>query len=137
MISMVPLVAIGIVIAIVVWYSLSRQGDNFMTTPAQRIFKSLTPQEYQAAYATRDHLLVDVRTPEEFASGHIPGAVNIALQTLPQQMATLPKEQPVVLYCRSGARSREAASMLSQGGFSDIYDLGGFIEWRAQGLPVS
>ncbi len=134
--SMVLLVAVGIVIALVVWYSLSHQEAS-SATHATRVSQSLTPQEYQAAYATRDHLLIDVRTPEEFASEHIPGAVNIALQTLPQQMATLPKEQPIVLYCRSGARSREAANILSQGGFDDIYNLGGIIEWRAQGLPVS
>lgn len=135
--SMVLLVAIGIVVVIAVWYSVSQQDNDSATMPAQRIFQSLTPQQYQAAYATRDHLLVDVRTPGEFASGHIPGAVNIALQTLPQQMAMLPKEQPIVLYCRSGARSREAAKLLTQGGFGEIYDLGGITEWRAQGLPVS
>ena len=134
--SMVLLVAVVIIIALVVWYSLSRQETN-SATPATRVSRHLTPQEYQATYATRDHLLIDVRTPEEFASGHIPGALNIALQTLPQQMATLPKEQPIVLYCRSGARSREAANILSQGGFDDIYNLGGIIAWRAQGLPVS
>lgn len=134
--SIVLLVAIGIVIALAIWYSLSHQ-ETSSEKPAWQVSQSLTPQEYQVAYATRDHLLIDVRTPEEFASGHIPGAVNIALPTLPQQMVTLPKEQPIVLYCRSGARSREAAKILSQGGFNDVYNLGGIIEWQAQGLPLS
>ncbi len=135
--SMIILVAIGIVVGIAVWYSVSHQDNDSATMAAPKISRHLTPQQYQSAYATRDHLLVDVRTPEEFASGHIPGATNIALQTLPRQMAMLPKDQPIVLYCRSGARSREAANILTQGGFSEIYDLGGITEWRAQGLPVS
>lgn len=124
---------IVIVVAIVVWYTMSHQNNQAATTSHQR----LTPQQYQATYATSDHLLVDVRTPEEFASGHIPGAVNIALQTLPQQMETLPKDRPIVLYCRSGARSSTAAKMLAQRGFDNIHDLGGLIKWRMQGLPVS
>jgi phage shock protein E len=95
------------------------------------------PQQYQTTYTPREHLLVDVRSPEEFATGHIPGAVNIALPNLPQRMATLPHDQPIILYCRSGARSHEAVKILAQGGFSDIHDLGGITEWRNQGLPVS
>jgi phage shock protein E len=126
-------VVVIVVVAIALWYSMSNQKNEDAANIAQRI----TPQQYQTGYATRDHLLVDVRTPEEFATGHIPGAVNIALQSLPQHMATLPHDQPIVLYCRSGARSREAVNILTQSGFNDIHDLGGITEWRNQGLPVS
>ena len=131
--SMVLILAIVIVVAIALWYAMASQKSDASTAITQH----LTPQQYQATYATRDHLLVDVRTPEEFATGHIPGATNIALQSLPQRMAALPHDQPVILYCRSGARSREAARMLIQNGFSDVHNLGGITEWRSQGLPVS
>jgi phage shock protein E len=130
---MVVIIALILVIAIVAWYVTVNQKNQSAITPHQR----LTPQQYQATYAPRDHLLVDVRSPEEFASGHILGAVNIALPSLPQQMATLPKDRPIILYCRSGARSRSAAHMLSESGFDNVYDLGGLIEWRAQGMMVS
>ncbi len=100
--GMLVIVAIAIVIVLAVWYSMADHGNKGGTIAHQRI----TPQEYQAGYAQRDHLLVDVRTAEEFGTGHIHGAVNIALPQLPQQMATLPKDQPVVLYCRSGARQQ-------------------------------
>ncbi|MCC6454563.1 MAG: rhodanese-like domain-containing protein [Caldilineaceae bacterium] len=130
---MIFIVVVILVIAIVAWYVTVNQKNQSAITPHQR----LTPQQYQTTYAPRRHLLVDVRSPEEFASGHIPGAVNIALPTLPQQMATLPKDRPIVLYCRSGARSSSAAQMLSKGGFDNVHDLGGLIDWRAQGMPVS
>ncbi len=131
--SISMIVIVVIVIAIAAWYVTANQKNQATLTPHQR----LTPQQYQSTYATRDHLLVDVRSPEEFASGHIPGAVNIALPGLPQQMATLPKDRPIILYCRSGARSNSAVQMLAQGGFENVHDLGGLIEWRAQGMPVS
>lgn len=122
-----------IVVAIVAWYTYSEQNKSKAMVSHQR----LTPQQYQTTYATSDHLLVDVRSPEEFASGHIPGAVNIALPELPQRISTLPQDRPIVLYCRSGARSNAAAQMLAQKGFDNIHDLGGLIQWRAEGLPVS
>lgn len=74
--------------------------------------------------------LVDVRTPEEFAAGHIDGAVNIPVQDLERRMRELdPVSEPVVVYCRSGARSRRAAEMLRSGGFTSVHDLGAMSRW--------
>jgi rhodanese-related sulfurtransferase len=129
---MVTIIVIAIVVVVAVWYSMNHGGNMFGATAHQR----LTPQEYQASFAKTNHLLVDVRTAEEFRSGHIPGAKNIALQDLPQQMDKLPKDKPIVLYCRSGARSNNAAQMLTKAGFTNVHDLGGIINWTAQGLPV-
>lgn len=94
------------------------------------------PQEYLAQFSEQPHLLLDVRTPQEFASGHIPGAVNISLQTLESRLSELPTDRPIVLYCRSGNRSATASQLLLRRGFSQLYDLGGIITWQAQGLPV-
>jgi phage shock protein E len=69
--------------------------------------------------------VVDVRTPEEFASGHVPGAVNIPVQSLGARLSEVgPKHEPVVLYCRSGARSGSAASMLRNAGWAEVLDVG-------------
>jgi rhodanese-related sulfurtransferase len=74
--------------------------------------------------------LVDVRTPEEFARRHIPGAVNIPLQDLDRRMGELePKDRPIVLYCRSGSRSARAQRMLKQAGYASVYDLGPMSRW--------
>jgi len=69
-------------------------------------------------------LLVDVRSPAEFGGGHADGAINLPLQQLGSRLSELPRDRPVVLYCRSGARSASAASMLSGQGFT-VYDAGG------------
>ena len=73
--------------------------------------------------------LVDVRTPEEFEAGHISGAVNIPVRELDRRLAELePKQRPVVVYCRSGARSSAAARVLKQSGY-DVHDLGAMSRW--------
>ncbi len=83
--------------------------------------------QYKADFAdiNKPHVLIDVRTPEEFERRHIPGAINIAVQVLPQRLNEVPKDKAVVLYCRSGSRSRYAAQLLKQAGYTEVYDLGG------------
>ncbi len=74
--------------------------------------------------------LVDVRTAAEFGSGHVAGAVNLPVQSLSGRLAELgAKDQPVVVYCRSGHRSQMAAQTLKAAGFSAIYDLGPMTAW--------
>lgn len=74
--------------------------------------------------------LVDVRTPAEFADGHLDGAVNIPVQELERRMAELgPKDRPVVVYCRSGNRSGRAANMLKTAGYPKVHDLGAMSRW--------
>lgn len=74
--------------------------------------------------------LVDVRTPAEFAAGHIPGAVNIPVQQIEARMQELdPRDGAVVLYCRSGQRSGSAARILKGAGFTVVHDLGPMSRW--------
>lgn len=74
--------------------------------------------------------LVDVRTPEEFAAGHLPGAINLPVQELERRRVELePQERPVVVYCRSGSRSARAARLLESAGFEAIHDLGAMSRW--------
>ena len=77
--------------------------------------------------------LIDVRTPEEFAQGHIDGALNLNFydDDFTQQLEQkLDKNRPVMLYCRSGNRSGQAASQMVTMGFKELYDLkGGFMAW--------
>lgn len=99
---------------------------------AQRI----DPQAYVAQFSDAPHFLLDVRTPQEFAGGHIEGAANIAVETLQAHLSEIPRDQPIVLYCRSGNRSAQAAQILEAAGFTGIYDLGGIVSWQQAGLPV-
>ena len=80
--------------------------------------------------------LVDVRTPEEFAEGHIPGALNIdwkADDFIGNATAALSKDRPVMVYCRSGKRSAAAAGKLSKVGFKVLNLTGGFLGWEEAG----
>lgn len=82
-------------------------------------------------------LIVDVRSPWEFDIEHVPGAMNIPLEELVYKAEELRETgKPVVLYCRSGNRSGQAAQILDQAGYSQIYDLGGIVTWQQQGYPV-
>lgn len=82
-------------------------------------------------------LLVDVRTPGEFASGHVPGARNIPLAELEGRIGELgPKGAEVHLVCQSGGRSARAAATLATMGFRPVDVEGGTAAWRAAGYPV-
>ncbi len=77
--------------------------------------------------------VVDVRTPGEFASGHVPGAVNIPFDELPRRAAEIgPTSTPVVLYCRTGRRSGIASDALQKAGFSKLYDFKSVTAWPGE-----
>jgi phage shock protein E len=77
--------------------------------------------------------IIDVRTPEEFAQGHYPGAENIPLDQVPQHINELKKSgQPIVAYCRSGNRSGVAVSLLKQNGIQEVYNGGGLEDLMQQ-----
>jgi rhodanese-related sulfurtransferase len=81
--------------------------------------------------------VLDVRTPEEFAGGHVPGAVNIPHDQVASRLAEVPKDRDVVVYCRSGRRAGLAAEVLKASGFKRVQHLEGDMEaWLAKGRPV-
>lgn len=72
--------------------------------------------------------LLDVRTPEEFAAGHIDGALLVPVDELEGRLTEVSRDRPVVVYCRSGGRSARAASILGEAGY-EVHDLGGMSSW--------
>ena len=80
--------------------------------------------------------LLDVRTPAEFATGHIAGAINIDFESgeFKQDIQALDKTKTYALYCRSGNRSGQATSIMAKNGFNSVFNLnGGVIDWTASG----
>jgi rhodanese-related sulfurtransferase len=74
--------------------------------------------------------IVDVRTPEEFAQGHINGAILMPLDKLPNTFTTLPKQGKLIVYCRSGHRSGQAVQFLAAHGYSNAVSMnGGYLAW--------
>jgi rhodanese-related sulfurtransferase len=82
-------------------------------------------------------LLLDVRTPGEFAGGRIPGSTPIPMDEVPGRLAEIPKEKKVVAICASGARSAAVAKFLSDRGYPWVANLsGGVFDWTRRGLPL-
>ena len=103
-------------------------------------FKTVDVAEFAKAVADTSYVVLDVRTPAEYAEGHIPGThFNIdVLEDSYTEIAlkNLPKEKPVALYCRSGNRSKNEARILAENGYQ-VLELGtGFRGWAAAGKDV-
>lgn len=81
-------------------------------------------------------VLIDVRTPEEFAAGHVPGALLIPYDQIAERLAEIPKDRPIVLYCRSGRRAARAEATLAAHGIAARQLAGSWLAWEAAGLPV-
>ena len=84
--------------------------------------------------AESDYIILDVRTPEEFSEKHIPGAINIANETIgSEEIPELPdKDQLILVYCRSGNRSKQASEKLVALGYTNIVEFGGINDWPGE-----
>lgn len=101
------------------------------------LFDLLRPADINSGidefHATTNAQLIDVRTPEEFAGGHIPRAINLPLQQIDQAAAIVPdKATPLFVYCQSGARSAQAVSDLKRMGYIDARNIGGIGSWHGE-----
>ena len=122
----------------------SDDSSSSETTPATSVvdgYQVLAPADADALLRNPPDglIIVDVRTPEEFASGHIEGAVEIDLQSasFETDVAGLDPKAPYFVYCRSANRSAQAIAYMQQHGFDTIYELeGGIVAWQTAGLPV-
>ena len=99
----------------------------------------LSIEEFAAKAAEPNIVVLDVRTPGEFAQGHLANAINVDFQNgyFEQEIAKLDKNATYAVYCRSGNRSGEAVKVMEDLGFTDMYDMnGGVIDWAAAGKPL-
>ena len=100
---------------------------------------NLNVSEFSQKINEPDVIIVDVRTPEEFASGHIEGALNIDFNSgdFANEITRLNPSETYAIYCRSGNRSGQAASIMHKAGFHDVSNLdGGVIDWTNAGLSL-
>ena len=95
--------------------------------------------KYEQKMTQPDVQLIDVRTPEEFAEGHLENAINMDINgdNFEASVASLDKEKPVMVYCKLGGRSSKAATRLKELGFKNISDLeGGITNWTNENKPT-
>lgn len=100
---------------------------------------NLNVSEFSQKITEPDVIILDVRTPEEFASGHIEGALNIDFNSgdFANEITRLNPSENYAIYCRSGSRSGQAASIMHKAGFHDVSNLnGGVIDWTNAGLSL-
>jgi phage shock protein E len=105
-------------------------------TPA---FGLVSPRQASELSTTEGVTVIDVRTPEEFAEGHIDGAtmIDFYADTFADEIGALDQDGTYLVYCRSGNRSGQTASLMRQLGFQQVYDLdGGIIAYGQSGLPL-
>lgn len=109
---------------------------NVTATPAP---ETLDAKSFQAAIGEGKALLVDVRTPAEYAGGHLEGSLNVDWTGADHEaeLAKLPKDKPLLLYCRSGGRSGQAMEYLRSKGYQVQHLGGGITAWMSAGLPVT
>lgn len=102
--------------------------------------KKLDPQNFDKKLKeSKEAILIDVRTPGEFAQGHLVNALSIDIYAndFKSRVAKLDKTKPVFVYCKAGSRSGSAVDIMEDMGFKEIYDLsGGIISWQEANKPI-
>ncbi len=121
----------------------ARAGKATEVAGRTTIIKAFDPKDAQRVILENrgnpDFVLIDIRTPEEFESGHIPGAININYHTdsFIADLDKLDKSKTYMVYCRTGRRVSDTVGIMVRLGFSTIYRINGDINrWKSQGLPV-
>jgi rhodanese-related sulfurtransferase len=100
-------------------------------------FKEVTVQQAQEMLGNGDAVLIDVREPYEYVEVHAKDARLIPLSTFPQHLNEIPQDKDVLLICRSGARSAQAAMIANQGGLKRLFNVqGGTLSWVQAKLPT-
>jgi rhodanese-related sulfurtransferase len=118
---------------------LQRHAGAGASTAASAAFKNLSIDEFAQMAADKRNVILDVRTPEEFSAGHIPGAVNLDYNApdFQKKAAALDKSKTYLVHCATGGRSVRACEKLSHLDFPNLYNLpGGFKAWAKAGKPV-
>ena len=134
--GIIKYVAIGLAIAgILSGCSFGGQimdGDGMVRTFE---YTSISMDEAKEMMERDDgHIIVDVRREDEYAEGHIPGAILIPNESIEyDQPEELPEwEQVILIYCENGVRSKEAAQKLADMGYENVYEFGGIVDWDGE-----
>ena len=110
-------------------------GCGGMSSDKANTYRSISMNEAVVMMEQEQgYIILDVRRPDEFAEGHIPNAINVANESIgTDEIEKLPdKDQLILVYCRSGRRSKEAAQKLVKLGYTNIVEFGGILDWKGE-----
>ena len=113
-------------------------GETTSNASSEDGYQQISQEEAKEMMDTQDVIILDVREQDEYDSGHIPGAVLLPVGTIDETTAAevIPeKDSTVLVYCRSGNRSKTASSTLAELGYSNIYEFGGINTWPYETEP--
>ena len=119
---------IFLILSLLLCFGCSAEPDE----PERSTYRAITMDEAIALMEREeDYILLDVRTQEEFDEGHIPNAICIPNESIAvEQHPSLPDlDQLILVYCRSGNRSKQAAGKLAMAGYTNVVEFGGIIDW--------
>ena len=113
------------------FFRLNLMSMTTMEIPQPQV---ITPQEAEIMMGGENVVILDVRMPEEFEAGHIENAVLLPLHELAERIESVVpnKSYTILIYCRSGNRSNQAAHILTEMGYTSVYDFGGIISWHGE-----
>ena len=138
-----PLVILGVVVLALgvldlIWQPGNKPANNVLGTTSP--FSHLSPEKFNQALNSGKYILIDVRTIDEYNTGHIKNAKLsdfYQTQAFSNYLDSLNKNANYLIYCRTEHRSGEALNIMKQKGFASVYDLaGGYNAWVASGFPV-
>lgn len=121
------IIAVSVVLMLISLLVGCNDGNN------KNVYEQITPDEAKALMDSEDgYIILDVRTPEEFAERHIEGAILIPDYGIGEKAESIltDKEQLILVYCRSGRRSKNAANELATLGYTNIKEFGGINDWK-------
>lgn len=112
----------------------SMGGTSSANTQASDAYHKITADEAQTMMDAGSPTIVDVRTPQEYEEGHIPGAINIPVESIgaekPAELTDTNAE--LIVYCRTGVRSKQASDKLVGLGYQNVNDMGGIVDWHGE-----
>ncbi|MEZ6331110.1 MAG: rhodanese-like domain-containing protein [Candidatus Saccharimonadales bacterium] len=130
------IIAVVIIAAVGLWILLPDSSNANTTNQTPEAQSQLNPaQTAVAGVKSGTAYIYDVRTPEEFATKHVEGAINFNVETMQSgELPPVAKDSTIYVYCRSGNRSNQAAAILKTNGFTNVTDLGGLDDLSKAGV---
>lgn len=136
-VALIPLLLVALLVAACGASPAAVDTPGASAASAAALPETVDASTVRSFQGNPDVVILDVREPYEYEAGHIPGVKLIPLGELPNRLAEVPKDRPVIVTCRTGNRSAQAVNFLRQQGYTNVHNMsGGFVAWERAGYPV-